>query len=218
MCQVNAPIAAIAAPKARSVAATAPIAFMLPCRAGPQAAAALAWGSMSNYVAVFALALAYVALVAAYVALRTLAKLRRATALLARGTRGPQGQESLIEVTHRHAERTEVVAEQLEALRAHVDATSADRAGEAPGALRNVALVRYDAFSEMSGRMSFSLALLDEKGDGLTLSAIASSSDTRVYAKGVAAGKGEHDLSPEEQQAVASALHKRTGLLSRKSA
>ncbi|MDT4905553.1 MAG: hypothetical protein QOH52_3569, partial [Pseudonocardiales bacterium] len=44
---------------------------MLPCRAGPQAAAALAWGSMSNYVAVFALALAYVALVAAYVALRT---------------------------------------------------------------------------------------------------------------------------------------------------
>jgi hypothetical protein len=171
---------------------------------------------MSTYVAVFALALAYVALVAAYIALRTLAKLRRATALLARGTRGPEGQESLIEVTHRHAERTEVVAEQLEALRAHVDATTADRAGEAPGALRNVALVRYDAFSEMSGRMSFSLALLDEKGDGVTISAIAASGDTRVYAKGVADGKGEHELSPEEQQAVASALRKRTGLLSRK--
>ncbi len=173
---------------------------------------------MSSYVAVFALVLAYVALVAAYIALRTLAKLRRATALLARDTRGPAGQESLVEVTHRHAERTEVVAEQLEALRAHVDATTAERAAEAPGALRNVALVRYDAFSEMSGRMSFSLALLDEKGDGVTISAIAGSGDTRVYAKGVAAGKGEHDLSPEEQQAVSSALGRRSGPLSRRSA
>lgn len=171
---------------------------------------------MSTYVAVFALVLAYVALVAAYVALRTLAKLRRASALLARGTRGPEGHESLIEVMHRHAERTEAVAEQLEALRAHVDTTSADRAGDAPGALRNVALVRYDAFSEMSGRLSFSLALLDEKGDGVTISAISGSGDTRVYAKGVADGKGEHDLSPEEQQAVSSALTNRRMTFGRK--
>ena len=83
--------------------------------------------------------------------------------------------------------------------------------------LRNVALVRYDAFTGVAGRMSFSLALLDEQGDGVTISAIAGQSDTRVYAKGIAGGKGEHELSPEEQQAITSALHKqRTGLLSRK--
>jgi hypothetical protein len=70
----------------------------------------------------------------------------------------------------------------------------------------------------MSGRMSFSLALLDDTGDGIALSAIAGTGDTRVYAKGVTDGKGEHDLSPEEQQAVAAALRKRTGLLLRKSA
>ena len=175
---------------------------------------------MSNYVAVFALVLAYVAVVAAYVALRTLAKLRRATNLLARGTRGPQGKESLVELTHRNAERTEVVAEQLAALRTQVEAASASAKSapvvEAPSGLSNIALVRYDAFSEMSGRMSFSLALLDEKGDGVTISAIAGSGDTRVYAKGVASGKGEHDLSPEEQQAVSAALARRRGL--RKSA
>ena len=78
--------------------------------------------------------------------------------------------------------------------------------------------MRYDAFGEMSGRMSFSLALLDEQGDGVTISAIAGRSDTRVYAKGVADGKGEHELSPEEAQAVASALAKRRGVLRRKSA
>ena len=161
---------------------------------------------MSTYVAVFALILAYVALVAAYAALRTLAKLRRATRVLARGVRSEDNHASLLEAAQANSERTEALGEELELLRKHLDA---DRGGAAPGALRNVALVRYDAFSEMSGRMSFSLALLDEKGDGITLSAITSTGETRVYAKGVADGKGEHELSPEEQQAVQAALAKR---------
>ena len=64
--------------------------------------------------------------------------------------------------------------------------------------------------------MSFSLALLDDNGDGITISALAGSGDTRVYAKGVAGGQGEHDLSPEEQQAVSAAIAKRRDLLGRR--
>jgi hypothetical protein len=177
---------------------------------------------MVNYVAAGALVLAYVALLAAYCALRTLARLRQATSVLAKGARGPEARASLIEATHRNTERTELVAEEIADLRALVADGMKDRkdprAGQVQGALSNVALVRYDAFGEMSGRMSFSLALLDEHGDGVTISAIAGSADTRVYAKGVAAGKGEHDLSPEEQQAVSSALAKRRGMFSKKSA
>ncbi len=175
---------------------------------------------MSTYVAVFALVLAYVALVAAYCALRTLARLRRAATVLAKGARGPEAHASLIEATQRNTERTELVAEEIADLRALVADGLKDRKdpgpGPGPGGLGNIALVRYDAFGEMSGRMSFSLALLDEQGDGVTISAIASSVDTRVYAKSVAAGKGEHDLSPEELQAVAAALAKRRGLLKKK--
>ena len=181
--------------------------------------------AMATYVAVFALILAYVALVAAYFALRTLAKLRRATSVLAKGARGPEANASLIEATQRNSERTEVIAEEIADLRGLVADSMKNRKDGAPGAgsavngvLRNVALVRYDAFGEMSGRMSFSLALLDEHGDGVTLSAIAGAADTRVYAKPVAGGKGEHELSPEEQQAVSSALARRRGLLSKKSA
>ncbi|MFN2518407.1 MAG: DUF4446 family protein [Jatrophihabitantaceae bacterium] len=179
---------------------------------------------MTSYVAVFAMALGYVALVAAYCALRTLAKLRRATSVLARGSRGTAGKESLIEATERHAAQTAALGEQLAELRSYVDATCAqtvaavqeDRA-EVSAALRNVALVRYDAFADTSGRMSFSLALLDERGNGVTITAITGRTDTRVYAKGVAGGRGEHELSPEEGQAVAAALHTpRTGLLKRK--
>jgi hypothetical protein len=188
---------------------------------------------MSTYVAVFALVLAYVALVAAYFALRTLAKLRRSSAVMGRGLRGERMRESLVEAVNRQAELTAVTREELTELRAAVAAvrdesreaaTAAAAVADAPapsvdttGLLRNVALVRYDAFDGMSGRLSFSLALLDESGDGVTISALAGHSDTRVYAKGVAGGKPvDQQLSPEEHQAVDAALDRRRGLLARK--
>ena len=72
-------------------------------------------------------------------------------------------------------------------------------------ALRHVAVVRYDAFGDMGGRMSFSAALLDDAGDGLVLTSINGRSETRTYAKGVKGGGSDHSLSPEEEQAIAHA-------------
>jgi hypothetical protein len=74
-----------------------------------------------------------------------------------------------------------------------------------PRSLRNVAVVRYDALNEMSGQLSFSLALLNSLGDGVVLSSINGRAETRTYAKPVVAGKGGQDLSPEEARAVHSA-------------
>jgi len=74
-----------------------------------------------------------------------------------------------------------------------------------PHALRDVAIVRYDALQEMSGQLSFSLALLNALGDGIVLSSINGRAETRTYAKPVRAGKGMQELSPEEAQAVHSA-------------
>ncbi len=71
-----------------------------------------------------------------------------------------------------------------------------------PRALRDVAVVRYDALNEMSGQFSFSLALLDAMGDGVVLSSINGRAETRTYAKPVVGGEGELELSPEEVQAV----------------
>ncbi len=100
-------------------------------------------------------------------------------------------------------------AARLRRLRAEVAALRADPAivaGVDPKAVRHVAVVRYDAFEDMAGRMSYSVALLDTTGDGLVLSAINGRADTRAYAKGVLAGAGQQRLSPEEQQAVDAAL------------
>lgn len=74
-----------------------------------------------------------------------------------------------------------------------------------PRALRDVGIVRYDALNEMSGQLSFSLALLDTLGDGVVISSINGRAETRTYAKPVLGGKGEQELSPEEAQAVHSA-------------
>ena len=64
-----------------------------------------------------------------------------------------------------------------------------------PRALRDVAIVRYDALNEMSGQLSFSVALLNSSGDGVVLSSINGRADTRTYAKPVLAGQGTEELA-----------------------
>jgi hypothetical protein len=77
---------------------------------------------------------------------------------------------------------------------------------EARGALRHLSVVRYDAFGDMGGRLSFTAALLDDSGDGLLLTSIHGRSEARTYAKGVVSGRSEQTLSPEEEQAIELAM------------
>ena len=98
------------------------------------------------------------------------------------------------------------VQQQLTGERTELARTVALLGDQVATALRRVALVRYDAFDDLGGRLSFSLALLDEHGNGITLTSITSPSDTRLYAKSLTGGVGEHTLSPEEEQAVRAAL------------
>jgi len=72
--------------------------------------------------------------------------------------------------------------------------------------LSRFAVVRYDAFEDMGGALSFSAALLDEHGDGVVISAINGRSETRSYAKGVTGGQSEHSLSAEETEAIEAAM------------
>ncbi len=68
------------------------------------------------------------------------------------------------------------------------------------------ALIRYDAYGEMSGRQSTSIALLDANRSGLVLSSIHHRDQARLYAKEVREGKPELELSPEEDEAIRRAL------------
>lgn len=76
---------------------------------------------------------------------------------------------------------------------------------EAADALRHLAVVRYDAFGDMGGHLSWSLALLDDHGDGVLITSIHGRSDARTYAKPVARWSSDQQLSPEEEEAIAHA-------------
>jgi Protein of unknown function (DUF4446) len=74
------------------------------------------------------------------------------------------------------------------------------------GAVAYRALIRYDAYGEMSGRQSTSIALLDSRRSGVVLSSIHHRDQARLYAKQVYEGQGELELSPEEDEAIKLAL------------
>ena len=85
-------------------------------------------------------------------------------------------------------------------------ATDKKQQVEIEGSVRNVALLRYDAFEDVGGRLSFSCAMLDEHGSGVVLTSINGRQETRVYAKPVTGGVSTHNLSLEEEEAIRRAL------------
>jgi hypothetical protein len=87
------------------------------------------------------------------------------------------------------------------ALRQEVAALKAENAQ----ALRHVAVIRYDAFTDTGGQLSWSMALLDDSGSGVVLTSIQGRNEARTYAKNVAAWASETQLSPEEEDAISHA-------------
>jgi len=92
----------------------------------------------------------------------------------------------------------DALPEDVHGLRQEVAALRA----EASDALRHLAVVRYDAFGDMGGHLSWSLALLDDGGNGVVLTSIHGRSEARTYAKSIGGWTCEQQLSPEELEAV----------------
>jgi hypothetical protein len=101
-----------------------------------------------------------------------------------------------------HNRVNQVVEECADALRRQLQVASGASDNQA---LRDLAIVHYDALREMSGRRSFSLALINAVGDGVVFSSINGRTETRTYAKVVKNGRGVEVLSPEEDQALRAA-------------
>jgi hypothetical protein len=74
------------------------------------------------------------------------------------------------------------------------------------GCVAYTALVRYDAWGEMSGHQSSSMALLDSHRTGVVVSSILHRDQARVYVKQLDRGESQFDLSPEEREAIDMAM------------
>ena len=95
----------------------------------------------------------------------------------------------------------DALPEDVHGLRQEVAALKA----EAVDALRHLSVVRYDAFGDVGGHLSWSLALLDDAGHGVVLTSIHGRSEARTYAKSITGWPCEQQLSPEEDEAIAHA-------------
>lgn len=116
-------------------------------------------------------------------------------------TRGASGR-SIEAILAAHLEKVFQVARELDEL----SARSAILEGNSRRAIQRIGLVRFNPFEETGGNQSFAFALLDARGDGFVVSSLHSRSGTRVYAKALAAGRADSELSTEEVQAVEQAL------------
>jgi len=158
--------------------------------------------STTGIVALAAGGLALIALIAALWLAVALRRVRRDQRVVL-GERGAEdlvahaaGLEREFRVLHDYVEDAAArLHERMEAAETRLDGTVAYRA-----------LVRYDAYGEMSGHQSTSIALLDARRNGVVLSSILHRDQARLYAKRVEGGVGELELSPEEQEAVRLAL------------
>jgi Protein of unknown function (DUF4446) len=153
-------------------------------------------------IAIAGAALAAIALLACAGLAVAVRRLRRSQRLVI----GEQGERDVVA----HAADMQ---DAFEALRGYVEDVAArldGRLGGAETALHGTfahrALVRYDAYNELSGQQSMSIALLDDARSGIVLSCIHHRDQARVYAKQVHEGQGELELSPEEAEAVRLAL------------
>ncbi|HEV2753753.1 MAG TPA: DUF4446 family protein [Solirubrobacteraceae bacterium] len=160
---------------------------------------------LTSVPAIIALAAGAVALLALAVAVMALVRLRavRADQRAVLGEAGEQdlvGHAAALEGAFRalHDYVTEV-AQRLDTRLGTVE----DRL---EGVVSGTGLVRYDAYNEMSGHQSTSIALLDTRATGLVLSSIHHRDQARLYVKRVHEGRGEIELSPEEHEAVRLAL------------
>lgn len=71
---------------------------------------------------------------------------------------------------------------------------------------QKVGIVKYDAFRQMGGQLSFSLALLDENNNGFVLNSVHSTDGCYTYTKEIKKGECEISLGTEEQKALSMAM------------
>jgi hypothetical protein len=146
-----------------------------------------------GWLVLVALLLAVAALVVAGIALNGQRKVKRAYQTFSMGSR-----DDVLTLLQRHIDEVGLLRSDVRSLRRFSDELRQLHRG----AVSRVGTVRYDAFEDMGGRLSFSTALLDEDGDGVVLTAINGRTDTRSYAKPIVGWASRHNLSVEEEAAI----------------
>jgi hypothetical protein len=162
----------------------------------------LAAASTTEIVAIVAAAIAVLGLVAALTLWLPLRKLRAAQ----RAVLGPSGAGDVVAYAAHLERELGILRDYLEDVAGALDRRVSRSETRLDLAFSRRGLIRYDAYGEMSGHQSWSLALLDDSKSGLIFSSILHRDAARLYLKQVHAGRPELTLSPEEEEVLRLAL------------
>lgn len=146
--------------------------------------------SLSAFLAIALLVLGY----SHFVLLKRISEMRARWKDLLEGVRG----DDLERLLDLHFKERQQMLEELSEIRSRLDVLK-ERSIESK---RHVGLVSYDAFQDVTGAQSFSLALFDDSGDGAVISSLVGRSDCRVYCKVLHGGRSDRTLSQEERKAI----------------
>jgi hypothetical protein len=160
---------------------------------------------LSSTTGAVALAAAAVALIALVWAVALTIQLRRLRAAQS-AVLGEHGQRDLVQHASELDEAFRALHDHVQVVHVAIDDRLAEAETRLDHSIAYRSLVRFDAYNEMSGRQSTSIALLDSTRSGIVISSIHHRDQARVYAKQVRDGKGELELAPEEEEAVRAAL------------
>jgi len=72
--------------------------------------------------------------------------------------------------------------------------------------IQKIGVIRFNPFEGVGGNQSFSLAILDQKDDGIVISSYHSKENTRIYAKPIKQGESQFPLTEEEEKAIKKAI------------
>jgi len=158
--------------------------------------------STAETIAIASAAVALIAIAAALALALSLRRLRDAQ----RRVLGEHGERDLVAHATAIDEGFQALRDYVEDVGRRLDARLAGAERRLDGAVTHRALVRYDAYNEMSGHQSLSIALLDSNRSGIVISSIHHRDQARLYAKQVISGTSELRLSPEEEEALRLAL------------
>ena len=147
--------------------------------------------------------LAGLSLVSIIILIITLCKFKKLNRRVDQLTRG-KDTESLEDIILSYLKRVESLEEGEEITRAALSAIK----DNLKITYQKSALVKYDAFREMSGALSYSLALLDKENNGVLISSMYSREGCYTYAKDVIKGECKINLSEEEAEALKQAIAK----------
>jgi len=160
---------------------------------------------LTTTTGIVALAAAGAALIALILGIVALVKVRRLRATQ-RVILGAHGERDIVAHGAELTTAFEALRDWVEEVGTRLDGRLAGAEERLDGAIAYRGLLRYDAYNEMSGRQSTSIALLDATRSGIVLSSIHHRDQARMYAKQVRDGQSELELSPEEAEAVRLAL------------